>query len=342
MPGGSVDLGFTGQGIALDYQDPTWQNEFALIDPVRPCICVELESSVDFMPILSGLCLLEAPRADADNVWFSEMALGGIRRLRPDGQVDAWLTDRKMIGGIVINDDGLLLCSGTGGIVWFDPATGATGTVLDKINNNPISGVNDMIADGKGGLYFGTVDHARMFRGEVFFGHSALYRLGTDGRVQLLIAGLKFSNGIGLSPDDRHLYINDSSAGTFAYEILPDGGLARRRLLSDRTDCDGLAVDCEGGVWIAQIETGTITRILPDGKVDREIPVNAGHLTSLCFGGPDGRDVFVTTAAEGAGAAVVKQAVPELRTAALYHARTDVAGLPLRRSNFRFNEVAAT
>jgi sugar lactone lactonase YvrE len=292
---------------------------------------------VDFKPILNGLCLLEAPRADADNVWFSEMALGGIRRLRSDGQVDAWLNDRKMIGGLVINDDGLLLCSGTGGIVWFDPATGTTGTVLDKIDNNPISGVNDMIADGRGGLYFGTVDHVRMFRGEVFFGHSALYHLATDGRVQLLIDGMKFSNGIGLSPDDRYLYINDSSAGTYAYEIMTDGGLAGRRLLSSRPDCDGLAVDGEGGVWIALIGTGTISRILPDGKVDREIPVGVGHVTSLCFGGPDGRDIFVTTATEDAGAAVVKQIVPERRTACLYHARADVAGLPLRRSGFRFS-----
>jgi sugar lactone lactonase YvrE len=77
-----------------------------------------------------------------------------------------------------------------------------------------------------------------------------------------------------------------------------------------------------------------ITRILPSGEVNREIPLKAGHVTSLCFGGIDGRDIFITTAAEDAGAAVVKQAIPKLRTAAVYHARADVSGLRNRRTNF--------
>ena len=240
-----------------------------------------------------------------------------------------------MIGSIAINADGALLCSGTGGIVWVDPATGRRGTLLDSIDGAPVSGINDMVADGKGGLYFGTVDHQRMFRGEDFFGRSALYHLNAAGHFLRLRDGLKFSNGMGLSPDDRHLYINDSSAGTYAYEILPDGSLANGRLVSVRSDCDGLAVDCEGGIWIAQIGAGMITRILPGGEVEREIPLAAGRVTSLCFGGADGRDMYVTTAADDAGAAVVKQAIPKLRTAALYHARTDIPGLAHRRTNFR-------
>jgi sugar lactone lactonase YvrE len=262
-------------------------------------------TAMEFKPILHGFALLESPRADGEDLWFSDMALGGLHRLRPDGALATWLPARKMIGGIAVNADGAVLCSGTGGIIWINPATNATGTLLDKIDGKPISGINDMIADAKGGLYFGTVDHKRMFRGEDFFGRSALYRLAPNGSVTQLATGLKFSNGMGLSPDASQLYFNDSSVGTYAYEILPNGSLTNRSLLCARGDCDGLAVDAEGAVWIAQISAGMITRILPNGAIARELPLHTGHVTSLCFGGADRCDLFVTTAAEGAGAAVV-------------------------------------
>jgi sugar lactone lactonase YvrE len=285
-------------------------------------------------PILKGFALLESPLADGEDVWFSDMAIGGIWRVRPGGFIGTWLPARKMIGGIAINADGGLVCSGTGGIVWVDPVTGLTGTLLDTIEGKPVNGINDMVADGRGGLYFGTVDHNSMFRGEGYLGHSALYRLDADGAVVKLYDGLKFSNGIGLSPDGRTLYFNDSSVGTFACDILHDGALGPRRLLSARADCDGLAVDCEGAVWIAQIGGGMLTRVMPSGKIDRTIPLDVGPITSLCFGGADGRDMFITTAAMGAGEAVMKRSVPERRTAALYHGRADVPGLPTRRTNF--------
>jgi gluconolactonase len=290
---------------------------------------------VQFMPVAGGYGLLESPRAGVKDVWFSDMALGGVHRLRADGGVDRWLPDRRMIGGIAINEDGVLLCSGTGGIVWVDPVTGATGTLLDTIDGVPISGVNDMIADSEGGLYFGTVDHDRMFRGEDFFGRSAIYRLSVDGCVRRLCEGIGFSNGMGISPDGRRLYLNNSSVGTFEYDVTADGGLSVGRQISGRADCDGLAIDIEGGIWIAQISAGTVTRILRSGEVDQEIPVPGGHVTSLCLGGLDGRDMFVTTAAPGAGEAVMKRTAPADCTAYLYHARVDVPGLLLGRTRFR-------
>jgi sugar lactone lactonase YvrE len=242
-----------------------------------------------------------------------------------------------MIGGLALNEDGALLCSGTGGIVWLQPATGAGGTLVDTIHGALISGVNDMTPDGRGGLIFGTVDHERMFRGERYFGGSAIYRLSADRQLTLLCADIGFANGLGLSPDSRTLYINNSGVGTFAHEQRADGSLGPARQLSARADCDGLAVDEAGGIWIACIASGKLVRLTPDGATDREIIVEGDPVTSLCFGGLDRRDLYVTTAAPGAGAAVMKRVVPESLSASLLSGRADEAGVPLQHTRFELS-----
>lgn len=291
---------------------------------------------MEFEPIASGFGLTEAPIFDSRGLWFSDMAVGGIRCLRPDGRIDQWLTDRKTIGGIAINQDGSILCSGTGGLVWLDPDTGRTGALLDRIDGEPIGGINDMIADGKGRLFFGTVDHPGMFGGQPLR-PSALYRLDPDGRVAPLREGLRFANGFGISPDGARLYHNDSSVGTRVYELAPDGSLSGDRFLVEDGDCDGLAVDRKGGVWIAKIVAGSIMRVMPDGAIDFEVSVPGGHVTSLSFGGADGSDLYVTTAAPGAGEAVMRRTEPPKLTGTIYRARSEVPGVPGARTAFGLN-----
>lgn len=282
--------------------------------------------------VAGGYCFLEAPRADGDAVWFSEPVLGGLRRLSPDGRIEEFLPDRKRIGGAAINEDGAIIFSGAGGIAWLNCATGGAGMLVDNIHGEPIAAVNDIFPDGKGGLYFGTSHIAAQAPGGPAQ-TTELYRLDTDGRVTLLRNGLQVVNGIGLSPDGRRLYVNESWLGTFAYDVSTDGRLSNRTPLSAQEDCDGLAVDCEGGVWIACFSSGSIIRVLPDGKLDRREALPVRNVTSLCFGGADQRDVYVTTGGdEGLGALMSGRLPP--RTASLYRARADVAGLAVPRTKF--------
>jgi sugar lactone lactonase YvrE len=57
-----------------------------------------------------------------------------------------------------------------------------------------------------------------------------------------------------------------------------------------------LAVDEDGCVWIAAYGGGCVTRFTPDGRLDRHVDVPAKIVTSLCFGGPERRDLYVVTA----------------------------------------------
>jgi len=288
---------------------------------------------MDFKPSASGFCFLEAPREADGAVWFTDVVQGGLRRLRPDGGVDSWLPDRRWIGGIVINADAAVLCSGANGIAWLNPRTGATGMLLESIDGKPIRGINELHPDGKGGLYFGTADVAEAEHVEER-SPSALYRLDPDGRVRRLADGFTFANGIGLSPDGRRLYLSDTFAGPYVFDVLADGSLGPRTLLTPMPDCDGLAVDSEGGIWIAGFQSGAITRLLPSGALSRRVALPVQGVTSLSFGGTDQRDIYVTTTSPDAFEALAKKTMPSA-TASLYHARAEIAGHPVGRTGFR-------
>jgi sugar lactone lactonase YvrE len=293
---------------------------------------------MEFETVVTGHCLVEAPRWDGASLWYTDILLGGIYRLGPDGKEDSWLKARTIVGGLALNADGKVICSGTGSIAWVDPASGATGTLLGELGGKPINGVNDIFPDGHGGLWLGTVDHNGLRSGQLNFGQSELWHLAPDGTATRHFTGMSFSNGMGISPDGKTLYMNDSGTGTYAHDLNPDGSLASSRLLCDNPDVDGLAVDAEGGVWTAGIQSGDISRIMPDGTVERRVAIPGDHPVSMCFGGTDLRDLYVTAASQGAGAAVtsgpeVQAAVP--RSAGVVRARCDVAGIAAERTSFK-------
>jgi sugar lactone lactonase YvrE len=147
---------------------------------------------------------------------------------------------------------------------------------------------------------------------------------------------MMFSNGMGVSPDGTRVYMTDSGVGVYAHSLVADGAVKDSTLLFAEPGGDGLTVDAEGGVWSAGIQTGELTRVLPDGTIDRRVPVPGGHPVSLCFGGPDYRDLYVTTAAPDAGAAALDNSkIPQVpRTAAIYRARSDIAGMPAGTTSF--------
>lgn len=285
---------------------------------------------MEFEMLASGYRFLEAPREDGGSLWFTDLLGGGLHRWRRGHPVDHYLTDRHHIGGVAINADGCLILGGPGGLGWFDPASGEHGLLLTAIDGVPLAGTNDMLADGHGGLIFGTLTTAESAEGAAA---NALCRMDAEGRVTVLAEGLKIANGIGLSPDGKRLYHNESLVGTFAYEVRADGSLGPAELFWEQTDGDGLAVDALGGVWIACFATGELVRLLPDGRTDRRIAMPHKVVSSVCFGGADWRDLYVTTAGNDGVDALLRGDQPPAE-AALFHARCDIAGLPVATTRF--------
>jgi sugar lactone lactonase YvrE len=89
---------------------------------------------------------------------------------------------------------------------------------------------------------------------------------------------------------------------------------------SDQGRPDGLAVDAEGGIWVALWGGGAVQRYTPEGQLDAHLELPVSQVTSCCFGGPDLATLYVTSAARGAE--------HEPLAGLLFACRPGVQGLP--------------
>lgn len=266
--------------------------------------------------LLSGYGLIEGPRVDArGNLYFSDVTNGGVYRRSPDGAIDTVVPRRRGVGGIALHANGGLVISGRNVCHVRDGST----RILLEVDDIP--GWNDLFTDQRGRVYAGSM-RTDPFGGSTERTPGELYRIDAAGRAVVLYGDVSLTNGIGFSPDGRVLYHSDSARRhIIAHDIEPDGRALGRRVFAEveRGVPDGLAVDAEGGVWVAAYGGGCVHRFDPDGKLDRSVAVPADSVTSLCFGGDEPRDLYIATADNTQD--------PALR-GCIFRLRESVAGLP--------------
>ena len=114
----------------------------------------------------------------------------------------------------------------------------------------------------------------------------------------------------------------------FAFDLDTETGyISNKRFFAEVTEGypDGAETDCEGCLWSARWGAGEVVRHAPDGAVMEKVKVPAGQVTSIAFGGPDLKTLFVTSAREGLDAAALAQ---DPGAGNLFIFESDVAGLP--------------
>lgn len=124
-----------------------------------------------------------------------------------------------------------------------------------------------------------------------------VWRIGRDGKVTLAADGMGTANGIEVSPDGRTLYVNESvQRNIWAFSIGADGALTNKRLLHRFEDfgMDGMRVDVDGNLYVSRFGKGTVAKLSRDGQLLLEIALPGLRPSNLCFGGPDGRTLYVT------------------------------------------------
>ena len=258
---------------------------------------------MEFEALASGFGLTEAPCWDgAGGVFFSDVLGGGVRRWSPDGGVEEVVPKRRGIGGMCLHADGGLVVSGRDVLHVRD---GEQRTLLGEAEG--VTGYNDLGVDPAGRVHVGAL-RFRPFAGESPV-PGEVWTIDAGGAA-VSVRGIDWPNGIGFSPDGTTTYVCDYAHGA----VVADGGGVFAR--SPAGSADGLAVDAEGGVWVATGEGRALARFAPDGSLDRTVDVPASFVSSLCFGGDDLRDVYVTAIADDAGGSLLR-------------ARGDVAGLPV-------------
>lgn len=289
-----------------------------------------------YEPVARGL-YLEGLAVDLARgvVWYSDVIAGGIHGVWPDGRTQSFNLDRMWTGGVMMNEDGGVLSTGAGGIMWNNPETGKSGWLLDEIDGKPINGINEMVPDGTGGIFFGTNDIEMVLAGQPSR-PTQLYRLTADRQVIKLADGLNFTNGVMFDAERKRFYCNDSFVSTYAFDVQPDLTLTNKRVLVAKADADGMALDARGDIWITGFRSGEITRVRPDGSPLSSAPNPGGAaVTQIRFGGADLRDVYINTVPIDAGDRLAAGELPTEKTSILYRGRAEAPGAPVAPARFQ-------
>jgi sugar lactone lactonase YvrE len=235
---------------------------------------------------------IEGPACDAKgNVYAVNFArLQTIGKVTPDGKGEVFveLPGKSTGNGIVFDTKGAMYVADYVGhnVLRVDMATKKiTVFAHEPKMNQP----NDLAIAPDGTLYASDPNWGK--------GTGQLWRIDGKGKVTRVAEGMGTTNGIEVSPDGKTLYVNESvQRNVWAFSIGIDGALSDKRLLKQFPDhgFDGMRCDVDGNLYITRYGKGTVAVLSPEGKVLREIDVLGKSPSNLCFGGPDGRTVYVT------------------------------------------------
>ncbi|WP_129336163.1 SMP-30/gluconolactonase/LRE family protein [Cellulomonas endophytica] len=247
---------------------------------------------------------------------FVDMLAGDLLTVGADGAVDrlhvgdvaAFVRPRARGGYVVGLERGLGLAERVD-----EPPR-----ALPPLWEDPAVRLNEGGCDTAGNLYAGSMAY------EGTPGAARLYRVTPSLEVSVVVPDATVSNGIDLSPDGTLAYYDDTHTHRTDVFTVQDGRLRDRRPWRDWGEGrpDGLTVDAAGNVWVAFYGDGVVRLSSPEGRTLAEVGLPGANTTACALGGPDGRDLFVTTSREGLEA-------PGEADGAVFRVRVEVPGKPV-------------
>lgn len=209
-----------------------------------------------------------------------------------------FLVDER-VGTVVPVATGGALVALQNGIQHIDIKTGELTFLCNPIEASDIR-FNDGKCDPEGRFWVGTMAL------DTREGAAVLYRMETDGSIQLVLNNLTISNGIVWTSDKKNMYFTDTPTQkikAFDYDNA-SGEISRERTVVDipKEDGspDGMTIDADGNIWVALHGGGAIVCYNPaTGKQLHKIKVPCPQTTSCAFGGRELDTLYITTGREG-------------------------------------------
>jgi sugar lactone lactonase YvrE len=258
--------------------------------------------------LLAGLVFPEGPRWHDGKLWFSDMHAQRVMTVDLKGKTEIIVAVPHDPSGLGWDKDGkLLVVSMTDRqLLRLDPKGLKTVADLSKLASGDC---NDMVVDKKGRAYIGNFGKDTNLGKDFHVGPAEIIMVTPDGKARVVADNMVFPNGMVITPDDKTLIVAESFGGRLtAFSIAKDGSLTGRRVwaaLAKGIDPDGICLDADGAVWVADAAGHAVSRVKEGGEVLQQIGVET-HAYACMLGGNDRRTLFVLTAAATGGPACRK------------------------------------
>lgn len=274
--------------------------------------------------LLDGLTFPEGPRWREDKLWFSDFYSHRVICAGLDGRAETVIEVPQRPSGLGWTPDGTLLIVSMRDRRLMRLKRGRLEQVAD-LSELATGPCNDMVVDREGRAYVGNFGFDR-HAGEPER-TTCIIRVDPDGTIARAADDLSFPNGTVITPDGRRLIVGETFTKRLtAFDIGAGGALANRRVFAQFEDCypDGICLDAEGAIWVADARGNRVVRVFEGGRIERTVSTGAQGAFACMLGGDDRRTLFICTCS-GSGPAMA-----EKRDGRIEFARVDVpgAGLP--------------
>jgi sugar lactone lactonase YvrE len=267
-----------------------------------------LTSPIKAEVLAEGLRFAEGPRWHDGRLWLSDQFDRAVKTVTLDGAVETvvevpaqpsglgWLPDGRLLV-VSMTDQKLMRLERDGLVVHADLSPVTT------------FHCNDMVVDASGRAYVGCfgfdIDALLVEQGlpallaEPGPPSATIAGVEPDGSVHVAASDLRFPNGTVITPDGATFIVAETiGLRLTAFDIGEDGELSNRRVWAElgRRLPDGICLDAEGRVWVANPAARECVLVAEGGEV-----VEVVETDQLCYacmlGGPYGRHLFLLTAA---------------------------------------------
>ncbi len=291
-------------------------------------------SSPNIRVLATDLAFPEGPVVMPDgSVVLVEIRAQQLTRVYPDGRKEVVAKIPGGPNGAALGPDGKMYITNNGGFSWVpsrgtlmphapepheyiggsiqrvDLTSGKVETLFTKCGEHNLKGPNDLVFDKQGGLWFSELGKRRARDMDV---GGAYYIKPGMGEITEQVIGVLPANGIGLSPDEKTMYIAETPTGRlWAYNVGAPGEVVAADTIyrgeRGRPICglggyqmfDSLAVEASGNVCVATLVSGCISVIAPDGKLVEQVETGDRVTTNIAFGGPELKTAYITLSGKG-------------------------------------------
>ncbi|GAA4444298.1 SMP-30/gluconolactonase/LRE family protein [Ravibacter arvi] len=164
-----------------------------------------------------------------------------------------------------------------------------TREVTEFMHEPDMNQPNDLAITSSGHLFCSDPDWKQ--------GTGRIWHVDPAGKARIVADQMGTTNGIEVSPDEKTLYVNESTQRIiWAFDLAQDGTISNKRQIATFPDglLDGMRCDVKGNLYVTRYNKAEVVMLSGTGQVLQTFKTKGAKVSNICFGGPKGKTAYIT------------------------------------------------